>query len=156
MHGAGSSSGANSCYVADRPRHVSTTSPSGTDPARRTIPNLQIVTRQNSASAPGGVNELINYFHAYIINPNKPGETVNLTAAQDFVNFITSPTLQSQLKGYLAEHGRSRGSPRSWPTPRRRSRRPPSATTVAGGKPVTVTGTVTNNEPGYAGRRVSP
>ena len=44
---------------------------SGTDPAG-TIPNLKIVTRgPQSASAPGGVNALINYFHVYIINPQQ-------------------------------------------------------------------------------------
>ena len=66
---------------------------SGTDPAG-SIPNLKIVTRDDSASAPGGADELINYFHVYIINPNKPGETVNLTAAKDFVSFLTSSTFQ--------------------------------------------------------------
>src|SRR6202012_1893433 len=73
---------------------------SGNDPAG-TIPNLKIVTRDNSASAPGGAHELTNYFHVYIINPNKPGETVNVPAAQDFVTFLTSQAFQSQLKSYL-------------------------------------------------------
>ena len=50
---------------------------------------------------PGAEYELINYFHVYIINPSKPGETVNLTAAQDFVSFLTAPAFQSQLKAYL-------------------------------------------------------
>ena len=72
---------------------------SGTDTAG-TIPNLKIVTRDNSSSAPGGANELINYFHVYIINPSKPGQTVNLTAAQDFISFLTSQAFQSQLKTY--------------------------------------------------------
>ena len=73
---------------------------SGTDTAG-TIPNLKIVSRDNASSAPGGANELINYFHVYIINPSKPGETVNLTAAQDFISFLTSQAFQSQLKTYL-------------------------------------------------------
>ena len=76
-----------------------------------TIPNLAIVTRDNSATAPGGANALINYFHVYIINPSKPGEAVNVTAAQDFVNFITSPTVQGQLKNYLANTGDPGGAP---------------------------------------------
>ena len=94
----------------------------------RVDPNLKILTRDNSASAPGGANALINYFHAYIINPDKPGETVNVTAAQDFVNFLTSPAFQSQLKNYLpaarsgrpAVHGRRlaehHGPPPGFPT----------------------------------------
>src|ERR1700733_14741601 len=94
-HGA-----ANSCYVlTDRGTYDSLSS--GTDPAG-TVPNLKIVTRgPQSASAPGGVNALVNYFHVYIINPTKPGEAVNLTAAQDFVSFLTSQAFQSQLKTYL-------------------------------------------------------
>ena len=83
---------------------------SGTDPAG-TVPNLKIVTRNNSASAPGGANELINYFHVYIINPNKPGETVNVTAAKDFVNFLTSTAVQGELKNYLANTGDPGGPP---------------------------------------------
>ena len=102
-------SGANTCYVlTDRGTYDYLAS--GTDPAG-SIPNLTILTRNNSASAPGGQFELINYFHVYIINPSVPGETVNLTAAQDFVNFLTSPTLQSQLKNYLASTGDPGGPP---------------------------------------------
>ena len=70
-----------------------------------TIPNLQILTRNNSASAPGGVTELTNYFHVYVINPaaftSQPNITPNVPAAEDFVNYLTSPGFQSQLKGYL-------------------------------------------------------
>src|SRR6202042_3199091 len=61
----------------------------------------KIVTRNNSANAPGGQYELVNYFHVYIINPTKPNETVNLNAAQNFVSFLTAPAFQSQLKTYL-------------------------------------------------------
>ena len=67
--------------------------------------------QQQRQSAPGGRYALINYFHAYIINPSKPGETVNLPAAQDFVNFLTSPAFQSQLKTYLADDGDPGGPP---------------------------------------------
>ena len=92
-------SGADSCYsLTDRGTFDYLTS--GTDPAG-TITHLQIVTRDNDASAPGGANELINYFHVYIINPAKPSETVNLQGAQDFVSVLTSSAFQSQLKTYL-------------------------------------------------------
>jgi tungstate transport system substrate-binding protein len=93
-------SGANTCYVLTD-RGTFDYLSSGTDPAG-SIPNLKVVTRgPQASSAPGGEYALINYFHVYIINPSKPGETVNLTAAKDFVNFLTSPSLQSQLKNYL-------------------------------------------------------
>jgi tungstate transport system substrate-binding protein len=138
--------GANTCYVlTDRGTYDFLAS--GTDPAG-SIPNLSILTRgPQSASAPGGADALVNYFHAYIVNPSKPGETVNLTAAQDFLNLITSPLVQAQLKGYLpsADPGgppfvadaspilTASGLPR----------------TYHAGKPLTVTGTVTNAQPGY-------
>jgi ABC-type tungstate transport system permease subunit len=120
---------------------------SGTDPAG-SVPNLKIVTRNNSASAPGGANELINYFHVYIINPSKPGETVNVTAAQDFVNFLTSSAVQGELKNYLANTGDPGGPPFvADASPH---------LTVAGlpktyhaGKPLTVSGQVTNAQPGF-------
>jgi len=113
------------------------------------VPNLQILTRDNSATAPGGANLLINYFHAYVINPaaftGQPNIQVNVPAALDFVNYLTSPAFQSQLKNYL--NG---------------SNDPPfvadaSPVITASGFPavdppgagVTVTGSVTNAEPGF-------
>ena len=122
------------------------------------IPNLAILVRNNSAGAPGGADALINYFHAYIINPSSPGETVNLTAAQDFVNFITSPTIQNELKGYLANTPGDSGGPPfvADASPSITASGFPSS--IAAGKTVTVTGSVTNLEPGYpavAGQTVS-
>ena len=75
------------------------------DRSGRHVPALKIVTEDNTANAPGGQNELINYFHGYIINPNKPKQTVNLPAAQDFLNYITSPAVQAQVGAYLASQG---------------------------------------------------
>ena len=150
----GYKSGPSSCYVlSDRGTYDYLAS--GTDPAGST-PNLTIVTRADSASAPGGAYELVNYFHAYIINPSKPSESVNLTAAQDFLNLMTSPSLQAQLKRYLTS-----GDPGGPPFVADAS---PSITATGiphnyrAGKPVKVTGTVTNTEPGYpvlAGKPVS-
>jgi ABC-type tungstate transport system permease subunit len=141
----GFSSGANSCYVLTD-RGTFDYLASGTDPAG-TIPNLKIVTRDNSASAPGGANELINYFHVYIINPTKPNETVNTTAAQDFVSFLTSQAFQSQLKDYL---------PTSDPGgPPFKASASPNLTESGltknynAKKPITVKGTLVNAEPGY-------
>jgi ABC-type tungstate transport system permease subunit len=147
-------SGPNSCYVmSDRGTYDYLAS--GTDPAGST-PNLTIVTRNDSASAPGGAYELINYFHAYIINPSKPNESVNLTAAQAFLNLLTSQSLQAQLKSYLAT-----SDPGGAPFVADAS---PNITAIGiphhyrAGRPVRVTGTVTNAQPGYpaiAGKPVS-
>ena len=38
-----------------------------------------------------------------MINPAKPGEAVNVKAAQEFVGVLTSLTLQSQVSRYLTE-----------------------------------------------------
>ena len=121
---------------------------SGQDPAG-TIPNLKIVTRNNSASAPGGADELINYFHVYIINPNKPNEQVNVPAAQDFVNFLTGAAFQSQLKTYLDSTADAAvGGPPfvadASPAINVTSGFPATATA---GQKVTLTGTVVNSEP---------
>jgi len=120
---------------------------SGTDPAG-SVPNLKIVTRNNGASAPGGANELVNYFHVYIINPTKPGETVNVTAAQDFVNFLTSTAVQGELKNYLANTGDPGGPPFvADASPHLTVSGLPK--TYRAGKPLTVSGQVTNAQPGF-------
>lgn len=140
-------SGANSCYVFTD-RGTFDYLASGQDPAG-TVPNLGVLTRgPQSASAPGGVNELINDFHAYVINPTKPGETVNLTAAQDFVNLLTSPGLQAQLKTYLDDTSDPAGAPFV-------ADASPILTEIGlpltdrAGTAVTVQGSLTNAEPGY-------
>jgi ABC-type tungstate transport system permease subunit len=145
----GYASPANSCYVFTD-RGTFDFLASGLDPAG-TIPNLEVVTHgPQPASAPGGVDLLINYFHAYVINPAGCAACgVNLTAAEDFVNLITSPAVQSQLKYYLDDTSDAAGAPfvadaspditvTGFPT-----------TTIANGMAVTVTGSVTNAEPGY-------
>jgi tungstate transport system substrate-binding protein len=145
-------SGANTCYVfTDRGTYDYLTSglANGNTPQ---IPNLKIVTRgPQPSTAPGGVDELINYFHAYIVSPSKvPAAGVNLTAAQDFISLLTSPSFQSQLASYLDNVSSDTGGP---PFVADAS---PDITELglqteklAAGKSVTVTGTVTNAEPGY-------
>ena len=120
---------------------------SGNDPAG-TIPNLKIVTRDNSASAPGGAHELTNYFHVYIINPNKPGETVNVPAAQDFVTFLTSQAFQSQLKSYLNTTTDPGGAPFvASASPTVTASGLPSV--VRAGQAVTMSGNVIQPQPGF-------
>ncbi len=142
----GYSGGANSCYVFTD-RGTFDYLASGQDPAG-TIPALTILTRNDSSSAPGGADELINYFHAYVINPSKPGETVNLPAAQAFVSMLTSPAVQAQLKTYLDDTADPAGPPFI-------ADASPVITEIGlpkadnAGTPVTVSGSVTNAEPGY-------
>ena len=142
---AGGGSG-NNCYsLTDRGTFDFLAS--GTDPAG-SVPNLKIVTRNNSASAPGGANELINYFHVYIINPNKAGQTVNVTAAQDFVTFLTSTAVQGELKNYLAITGDPGGPPFvADASPHLTVKGLPK--TYHAGRPLTVSGQVTNAQPGF-------
>jgi ABC-type tungstate transport system permease subunit len=139
------SSGSGSCYVfTDRGTYDYLLS--GTDPAA-TIKSLTVDTSQNSVSAPGGANELINYFHAYEINPSKPGESVNAAAAQDFLNLLTSTSIQTAVSRYLLNTGDPQGAPFV----------PDAAPIIGGGLPqrvtegqrVTLTGTVANAEIGY-------
>ena len=139
--------GGNTCYVlTDRGTYDYLAS--GTDPAGK-IQALKTVTRgPQSASAPGGANALVNYFHVYIINPSKPGEAVNLPAAQAFVSLLTSQAFQASLKGYLPT-----GDPAGPPFVADAS---PNLTVRSGlpknyhaGKPLTVKGTLVNAEPGY-------
>ncbi len=149
--------GANSCYVFTDRGTFDFLSSSNSPSAPNGIPNLTILTRNNSASAPGGANALINYFHVYIINPSKPGETVNTTAAQDFVNFLTSPTFQAQVKVYL-NTTTDPGGPPFVPDASPVITQSGLPSLVAGGKTVTVTGTVTNAEPAFpalSGKTVS-
>lgn len=138
-------SGANSCYVlTDRGTYDYLAS--GTDPAGK-IPGLQIVTRDDSTTAPGGQFGLINYFHGYIISPKKVAG-VNVTAAQDFLNLVTSPTMQTQIAGYLAHTSDPGGAPfKPDASPLITESGIPSK--FHAGKAATVRGTVTNAEPGY-------
>ena len=136
----------NSCYVYTDSGTYDYLA-SGTDPAGA-IPALKVVTRDNSATAPGGAFELVNYFHGYIINPAKPNQAINLPAAKDFINYITSPAVQAQVGQYLAS---AAGGAPFTPTaaPIVTSSRIPSSFFASSGKKLTVSGTLTDAQPGY-------
>ena len=141
--------GASTCYtltdIGTWDYLSSNNSPSGANATA----DLKIVSRDNSASAPGGADALVNYFHAYIINPNSPGETVNLPAAQDFVSLITSPAVQAQIGQYLNTTSDPGGAP-FHPTASPGLTETGLSGTITAGTPVTVSGQVTNQQPGYA------
>ena len=74
---------------------------------------------------------------------------MNLTAAQDFVNLITSPDLQGQLQFYLNSTTDPAGPPFiADASPTITATGLPGVATA--GHSVTVTGTVTNAQPGFA------
>jgi tungstate transport system substrate-binding protein len=145
-------SGANTCYVLTD-RGTFDYLASGTDPAG-SIPNLKIVTRgPQPATAPGGANALINYFHAYVLNPATV-PNVNLTAAQDFVNFLTSPTVQNELQNYLPTSvtGDPGGPPfiaTANPTITVNAPGMPTTVTAGTATPTTITGSIVNKETGF-------
>jgi tungstate transport system substrate-binding protein len=145
-----STSGANSCYVfTDRSTYDYLAS--GTDPAG-SVPNLKIVTRgPQPSTAPGGEFALVNYFHAYVLNPATV-PNVNVIAAQDFVNFLTSPTVQNELVDYLPTS--LTGDPGGPPfvataNPTITIAAPGIPATYKAGKPVKITGSVVNKEIGF-------
>jgi hypothetical protein len=85
---------------------------------------------------------------------------VNLTAATDLLNLLTSPSFQGQLKNYLAtsDPGGPPFKADASPNITVNAGHGIPKTFKAGGKTVTVSGTLTNAEPGYpalAGKTVS-
>lgn len=150
--------GANDCYVfTDRGTFQCLTSPTCSG-GLAAPSNLKIVTQANSATAKGGSTLLVNSFHAYAINPAKfagnPAVQINSVAAKDFLNFITSPGVQAELKRFL---GGTLGAPFI-------ASAAPSITAtsfpknVQGGKKITVKGTIANVVPGtppLAGKAVT-
>ncbi len=141
-------SGANTCYVLTD-RGTFDYLASGTDPAG-SIPALQIVTRgPQSASAPGGTYALTNYFHGYMINPSKSGETVNQPAAKAFLDYITSPSVQTQVSNYLAHTADPAGAPFVADASPKISVASKIPGTYRAGKKLTVSGTLTNSQPGF-------
>jgi ABC-type tungstate transport system permease subunit len=113
------------------------------------IHNLQVVAHDNAASAPGGPNLLVNSFHAYAINPAKfagdSNVSINVPAALDLLNWLTSPAGQAAVTGYqqTSSGGRSFiGDARPALTATR------STAHVTSGKKETISGSLTNLVPG--------
>jgi tungstate transport system substrate-binding protein len=55
-------------------------------------PNLKVVSQENEASAPGGLSELTNPFHAYIVK-NAPHQA----GAEDLMKFLVSEAFQKEV-----------------------------------------------------------
>jgi tungstate transport system substrate-binding protein len=117
--------------------------------------HLTTLTRNNAATAPGGVAALVNAFHIYAVNPAAvPSNAgVDTAGAVKVMNYLTSPAGQAAIGGYLPQDPpfKPAASPRlavSHSVP----------ASVVGSKPITVTGSVANQIPAYpklAGMRVS-
>jgi tungstate transport system substrate-binding protein len=111
------------------------------------IPNLKVLNRANATTAPGGTTLLVNSFHAYAINPAAVPSTANLNPALAlaFIQWLSSPAGQTAANNYL------KNAPGGSPflkdaAPVLTASKLPA--TVAGGKLVTVKGTLTNVVPG--------
>ncbi len=140
--------GSTHCYLLTDRGTFDFLSVGGTGGGASQDPNLTIAARDNSDSAPGGADALINYFHVYVINPNKPNEVVNVPGAQALVSYLTSPSFQASLRNYLASTGDPGGAPFIGDaSPTISASAFPSS--VAANKAVTISGTVTQPQPGY-------
>lgn len=116
----------------------------------KAISNLEIVARNNSASARGGRTLLVNSFHAYAISPakfaNDPNVHINLTGAEDFLNWVTSPAAQAQVAAFEADQPEGAPFlPDAAPVVTLAHQAPKH---VAVGDPVTVKGQLKNIVPG--------
>jgi tungstate transport system substrate-binding protein len=144
----GTTNGSTNCYLLTDRGTFDFLSTGGQAGGPSQDANLSIVARDNDAAAPGGPDALLNYFHVYIINPNKPGETVNVAGAQDLVSFLTSPAFQASLRNYLASTGDPGGAPFIGDaSPGISSSGFPSV--IGANAPVTVSGTVQQPQPGF-------
>jgi tungstate transport system substrate-binding protein len=69
--------------------------------ANGSVTALQLVSQDNEASAPGGMNLLTNPFTAYAINPAKePGININVEGAKAFVEYLASEEFQTKLASF--------------------------------------------------------
>jgi tungstate transport system substrate-binding protein len=109
------------------------------------ISHLQIVTRDNATSARGGNTALVNSFHGYVINPAKfPGVSRDTAGATALMDWITSPAGQAAIGAYLGGQGGAAFLPDAAP----KLTASPLPASVKAGKPITVTGTLSNVVPG--------
>ena len=113
------------------------------------ISNLQIVTHNNSTSAPGGVSALINSFHAYVVNPAaftaNPNVHINVAGGLAFLNWLTSVAGQKAVTAYQASDP---GGPSFIGDARPSITASALPAVVRSGKKLTVTGSLTNVVPG--------
>ena len=114
--------------------------------ANKAISQLQVVADKNTPTARGGVNLLVNSFHAYAVNPSKV-PSANLQGALAFLSYLTSPAFQRRLATYPSAQ-----KPAFFADARPKitltSKRLP--THVVAGARLTVSGTLASTLPGAA------
>jgi tungstate transport system substrate-binding protein len=110
------------------------------------ISGMKIVADKNDPSARGGMNLLVNSFHAYAVSPQK-FPNANHAGAVAFLNFLTSKEFQARLATYPTA-----AQPAFFADARPTltlSSKLPKKSYVAGTK-VKVAGTIAHNLPGSA------
>jgi hypothetical protein len=108
------------------------------------VTNLEVVSDKNDPTAPGGMNLLVNSFHAYAVNPQKVG-SVNVEGAKAFLDFLTSPAFQAKLASYPSAR-----QPAFFADARPTLKLDlPLPKTVVAGKRLKISGTLSGNLPGY-------
>lgn len=116
------------------------------------ISNLQVVCHNNSASAAGGANLLVNSFHAYAVNPSNFSGSVasgiNLPGATAFLDWLTSPKAQREITAYQEADVDSGGSSFIGDAAPVISSRASLPARVRSGRRVTIIGSLTNRVPG--------
>lgn len=110
-----------------------------------TVPNLQIVSEEQSSDAPGlrgGKDLLVNPFSAYVLNPDKfpEGSKPNTEAGRRFVNFIVSAEFQNGLRSFPNAINPA-FRPDAFQTV---TIAPALPATVVAGTPLTISGTIAN------------
>ncbi|MBV9484459.1 MAG: substrate-binding domain-containing protein [Frankiaceae bacterium] len=111
------------------------------------VSQLTIVTRDNAAKSRGGSSLLVNSFHLYAVNPAKftgqPNVHINLTGAEAFLDWVTSPAGQDAVGAFMAGSGDPPFRPDAAPLVAAHHRH-----TVRAGRALVVHGAVSNRVPG--------
>ncbi len=107
------------------------------------------MTRDNNVPAHPSQNTLlVNSFHGYVVNPDKfagnPAVQINVAGAKTFLDWLTSPEGQADVASYMSAGGDPAFLPDAAPSVT--SSALPAK--VAGGKKVTLKGSVANVVPG--------
>jgi len=107
------------------------------------VAGMQIVSDENADSVRGGTTLLINEFNVYAVNPSKV-PSVKLEGALAFMDYVTSPEFQARLNTFPNAQQQA-FFPDAFPlvTP---VTRPPRS--IRAGRQLTVTGTLSNRQPG--------
>ncbi|HKZ14039.1 MAG TPA: substrate-binding domain-containing protein [Solirubrobacterales bacterium] len=108
------------------------------------VTELQIVSQDNEASAPGGQNLLTNPFTFYIVNPAKvTSANINVEGARALRDYLTSEAFQNELASFP-----NTTSPAFFADAHPRMTATSVSGTLTAGTPFTVSGSLTNLLPG--------